>query len=314
MDIGILAYQLKMFFLMILTGWGAYASGLLTDELHDRLNTIIMRLIIPALLISNMALGGGKDNRRLVIPMIAGGVCIFGILIACGWVISVILRQKGDLQKVQIGITAFGSTGFFGIPLAAEVLGPVGTAAFGIYSIVDNLMVWTLGLALSAGGQAARERMSLAARLRRLIQPASIAVLIGLVLFYLDLPGYMLSLKVLEKIGACANPLAMICIGASIARSDVRRIYKGWRALTVVAVKMLACPVIIFTVCRSLGVYAPARVCLTFIAAIPTSSMFSIMCRENGNTEADYAARASIITVLSSILTLPLVVWIAGKI
>lgn len=313
-DIGVLIYQLKLFFLMILAGWGAYSAGLLTEELHDRLNTIIMRLIIPALLVSNMALGGGDENRRLILPMLVGGFAIFGILIASGAILSMAMGQKGDLKKVQIGITAFGSTGFFGIPLAAQVLGPVGTAAFGIYSIVDNLMVWTLGLALSSGKEEEREAVPASVSLRRMVQPATIAVFIGLILFVADVPKDMMVLTVLEKIGSCSNPLAMICIGASIARSDIRRIYRGWPSVTVVAVKMVICPVIVYSACRYLHVYEPAGICLTFIAAIPASSMFSIMCKENGNMQADYASRASIITVLSSIFTFPLVAWMIGRI
>lgn len=333
----VLNHQLAVFFLMILAGYLAYSCRLLTEELHDRLNTILMRLIIPALLVSNMALGGGRENLRLLLPMLAGGLCIFGFLYLCGCLTAFLLRQKGDLRKVQIGITTFGSTGFFGIPLAAQVLGPVGTAAFGIYSIVDNVMVWTLGLSLSTGSREEEFGLSpecvktlpaggkpsggkvksppqglhaLHRGLRRLAQPATIAVLAGLVLFALEIPKDLLVLEVLGRIGDCSNPLAMICIGASIARSDIRRIYKGWLSFTVVIVKMLLCPVTVYAGATALGVYEPAVISLTFAAAIPASSMFSIMCKENGNQEADYATRASIITVICSMVTIPLVVSI----
>ncbi len=42
----VLNHQLAVFFLMILAGYLAYSCRLLTEELHDRLNTILMRLII----------------------------------------------------------------------------------------------------------------------------------------------------------------------------------------------------------------------------------------------------------------------------
>lgn len=46
---------------------------------------------------------------------------------------------------------------------------------------------------------------------------------------------------------------------------------------------------------------------MTIIAGLPSSSMFAIMCKENGNSEVDYAARTAIITVFCSLITFPAV-------
>ncbi|MCI7263449.1 MAG: hypothetical protein MR562_09670 [Clostridiaceae bacterium] len=46
---------------------------------------------------------------------------------------------------------------------------------------------------------------------------------------------------------------------------------------------------------------------MTIIAGLPSSSMFAIMCKENGNSEVDYTARTAIITVFCSLITFPAV-------
>lgn len=309
-DMQVLIRQLETFLVLILFGFLANKIHLLTDELHDKLNSILMRVVIPALLISTMAGGSGEENFRLLLPMLAGGVLLFGFLAAAGLLSAKLMGFLGDKRDVQIAVMSFSSLGFFGIPLVSALLGGTGTAAFGIFSIVDNLTVWTIGLVLSRGESGKGSGMSFRQSFQKFIQPATIAVFIGLLLMVLRVPSDNLLMQSLSGIGNCSNPLAMLCIGASIARSDLRRLYLGWPSLSVVLVKMILSPLLVYRVAIWLGVYPPAAVSLTLIACLPSSSMFSLMCRDNGNTEVDYATQAAIITVFCSLFTIPLVAWL----
>lgn len=310
-DMQVLITQLETFLILIGFGFFACKSRLLTQELHDKLNTIIMRVIIPALLISNMVSGSGDENIKLFLPMIAGGALVFLLLYLMGTGTATAMGLKGDKRSVQVAVTTFGSTGFFGIPLAMAVMGSTGGAAFGIFSIVDNIVVWTLGLALSRGkGDSDGDKMSWRLKAKKIIQPATVSVFIGLILLLFRAPSDLLVIQCLGKIGNCSSPLAMICIGASIARCDFRKLYQGWPCLSVILIKMILAPMLVYYAAVRLNVYQPAVICLTLLAALPSSSMFSLMCKDNGNEAADYAAQAAIITVFASMGTLPLVAWL----
>ncbi len=124
-----------------------------------------------------------------------------------------------------------------------------------------------------------RERRVLPAELSKIVQPATVAVFIGLLLMVLRVPSDNLLMQSLSEVGSCSNPLAMLCIGASIARSDLRRLYLGWPSLSVVLVKMILSPMLVYCLAAWLHVYPPAAVSLTLIACLPSSSMFSLMCR-----------------------------------
>lgn len=309
-DMQVLIRQLETFLILILFGFLASKTNLLTTELHDKLNSILMRVVIPALLISTMAGGSGEENFRLLLPMLAGGTLLFGFLAAAGLLSARLMGFLGDKRDVQIAVMSFSSLGFFGIPLVSALLGGVGTAAFGIFSIVDNITVWTIGLMLSRGKSGKGGGASFRQSFQKFVQPATVAVFIGLLLMVLRVPSDNLLMQSLSEVGSCSNPLAMLCIGASIARSDLRRLYLGWPSLSVVLVKMILSPLLVYRLALWLHVYPPAAVSLTLIACLPSSSMFSLMCRDNGNTAVDYATQAAIITVFCSLFTIPLVAWL----
>ncbi|MGN0987950.1 MAG: AEC family transporter [Otoolea sp.] len=307
-DMQILISRLCVFVTLIGIGFLTFRAGLMTAELHDKLNTIIMRVLLPALLISTMAEGADGENGRLLLQMTIGGSAVFCILLAAGLLSAIVMRAAGDRRKTQIALMSFGSLGFFGIPLVNSLIGSRGTLALAMYSVLDNILVWTIGLYLSTGvAREVKHGLSLRDKAKKIIQPATVSVGIGLILMVLRVPSDNVIMDSIGQIGGCCSPLAMICIGCNLARSDLKNIYKGWPCISVVLVKMLLVPVFIFYILGYFPVDSTARICLTIIAGLPSSSMFAIMCKENGNSEVDYAARTAIITVFCSLITFPAV-------
>ena len=306
-DQQILNTQLQRFVVMVLLGFFARKIGLMNDELHDKLTTIIMRLIVPAQLVSAVARSNSGESIRLILPMTVGGLAVFCLLFAFGRLSGLALGFRGDKLRVHTGATFVGSIGFFGIPLATSLLGGLGTAAFGLFSIVDNLYVWTIGLQMSYGVAGESGKMDLRRGLRQMMKPGTLAIFVGWGFLLLRVPADNVLLTSLATIGDCAGPLAMLCIGITIARSDWRILPRSWAAVVIVALRMVAAPIIVYRVCMLLNVYQPAAVCLSLTAGMPSSSAFALMCKDHGSTAADYAAGAAILTVFASVLTLPLV-------
>lgn len=309
----LLVTRLFVFITLIGIGFLVYRIGLLTAELHDKLNTIIMRVLLPALLISTMAEGAGEENGRLLLQMTVGGAAVFCILLAAGVLSAIVMRAKGDRRKAQIALMSFGSLGFFGIPLVNSLMGSRGTLAMAMYSVLDNILVWTIGLYLSGSSEAESGRgLTIREKAKRIIQPATVSVGIGLLLMFLHVPSNNVVMDSIKQIGSCCSPLAMLCIGCNIARSDLKNMYKGWPCISIVLVKMLLVPIGMFYLLGYVPVDPAARVCLTIIAGLPSSSMFALMCKENGNSEIDYASRTAIITVFCSMITFPIISSMMG--
>lgn len=276
-DQQILSAQLQKFITMILLGFFVHRIGLVSGEMHDRLNSFVMRVIVPAQLIGTVASSGGSESLRLLAPMTLGGLALFCLLFLFGQASGRLLGFRGDKLRVHTGLTFVGSTGFFGIPLVTALLGGLGAAAFGLFSLVDNLYVWTVGLQMSRGVQTAAPKAGWRALLRRFLEPATAAVFVGWAFLLLRVPAEGVFLRSLCAIGDCAGPLAMLCIGITISRSNWRILPRSWPALVVAALRMVLAPLVAYRACLALGVYQPAAICLALTAAMPSSSMFALM-------------------------------------
>ena len=310
LDTGVLLHQLEQFFLMIATGFAAYKLRLMDGPMHDMLCRALLRVVVPALLFSMIASSGEAASGALIRPLLLGGALLYALSMSLGWLLAKLFRFTGDAESVQIGLTAFCSVGFFGVPLAVSLLGKVGALALGLYVILDSGVVWTVGVRLAQphGAAAPGWRTSL----MRMANPSSIAVLLGLLYLLSGLPSENIVLEAAATVGGSSTALAMLCIGGSIARADVRALLAGWRSLGIALTKMLLLPVGLWYSMAALGVYRPAAVALTLICALPCSSTFAILCRDAGSTAADYAASASILTALCSLGTVPLVALLCG--
>lgn len=312
-DMNILIEQLQNFFILILIGFFSVKFGLLTKELHEKLSTIIMRLIIPALLISTMGNSVASDSINLILPILIYGFMLVGFLALIGYVISKLLNLKGDKAKVHIAVSTFGSLGFFGIPLVTELLGPIGTMAFGIFSIVDNITIWTLGLILSSGGSTDKThdfKSNLMLVGKKMMNPCTVSVFLGVMLLIFRIPINKTVMSAITTIGRCASPLALIYIGGSIASVNIKGIYKYWPIFFIIISKMIIVPLLVYFILDKANVTDLIKLSMTLIASLPSSSMFSIMAKENGSEAVEYAIYAAIITVCISIFTIPFVVRI----
>ena len=69
----------------------------------------------------------------------------------------------------------FGNIGFMGIPIVAAVFPEQGMLYIALFTVVDQLLLWTVGVNLTAPTDK-ENAMSIASRLLKMINPATIAV------------------------------------------------------------------------------------------------------------------------------------------
>lgn len=217
-DIKVLYGQMGSFLILIFCGFLAVKVKLVSREVLNGLSKLMMAVVVPALILTTLPGAKGADSAFLILPMTVGGFVLFGLFMLLGYLTALALRLKGDFRSVHIGEATFGNLGFFGIPLAAALLGPEGTMALSLFAIADNTLLWTFGVWLSTGkeqkAQGVGSKVSLTLALKKLVNPATIAVAAGLILLAMRISTDTLPLKAVGLIGSCAKPLALFYIGA----------------------------------------------------------------------------------------------------
>lgn len=300
---------------------------------------LVIKLALPVMIFTNTV--NGVDKEMLFHSLSILGIaffmyiCLFGLSFLSGK----LFRLQGDHQQLYSAMSAFGNIGFMGIPIVTSIFPERGMLYISVFTMIDQLMLWTVGVRLTskAGervekvseiqspcGQPASGRKSIAAGqseineisgkhsnfdFRKLINPVTVAIVIALIFILtgIQLPGILNT--AFSKIGVTATPLAMIYLGGVFACMDVKKYICKLDYYGIVAIKMLIFPVIFYLILGLLPISAEIRMTMTLTSAMPVMSSVVMMANAYG-TDGDYAMGGILVTTVCSIVTLPMVYWI----
>lgn len=161
---------------------------------------------------------------------------------------AVFIRKKGEYWRVERGCTVLTNCGFMGIPLISAVLGNEAVFYLTGCILVFNIVAWTYGITVISG------RSSLKDLLRIFTSPVIISIFLGLAVYLLQIQIPEMIHSVVDVVGDCTSPLAMVVAGATIARTDLRKTLGRANSWLVVALRLLICPLIFAVICLFLNI------------------------------------------------------------
>ena len=337
--LNILITQLGMFVIYIFAGILLIRTKVLNRENMEVVSRLVIKLALPVMIFTNTV--NGVDKEMLFHSLSILGIaffmyiCLFGLSFLSGK----LFRLQGDHQQLYSAMSAFGNIGFMGIPIVTSIFPERGMLYISVFTMIDQLMLWTVGVRLTskAGervekvseiqspcGQPASGRKRIAAGqseineisgkhsnfdFRKLINPVTVAIVIALIFILtgIQLPGILNT--AFSKIGVTATPLAMIYLGGVFACMDVKKYICKLDYYGIVAIKMLIFPVIFYLILGLLPISAEIRMTMTLTSAMPVMSSVVMMANAYG-TDGDYAMGGILVTTVCSIVTLPMVYWI----
>lgn len=299
--------QIGIFLILILLGILAVKCRILDEHSLGNVSKVIMRMALPAYIFINTAEGAtraGLAASLLVIPL---AVALYLMLFLLSLALEKVFRLKGNRSHVFRAIVMFGNVGFMGIPLVVELYPDTALLYISLFTILDQVLFWTYGVALTRPVGEKRERHgSPLAGLKNLLSPALIAIVLATVLVLLNIRlPYVLS-ATLNKLGAASMPLSLLYIGGMLSMTDVRKVLKCWELYGEILLKMLVLPLVFFAVMRALAVPLDMAGTITFLTGLPAINMVAMLAKNNGS-EGDYAVCAVMMTTLACLVTLPLV-------
>ncbi|MBC8586452.1 AEC family transporter [Youxingia wuxianensis] len=311
-EITVLRDQMIMFFIFILCGFLGVKIKLITREMLDGLAKLILSIIMPCMYLSILPNAVSPNSASMLLYMIPGGFLLYAFFILLGILLAFLLRLKGDQRNIHIAQTCLLNAAFFGIPLAGALLGPEGTLAISLFTVVDSIAVWTFGVIMATGSQRkldGKSEFSLSFALKKLCNPCTISVAVGLVLLLLKVPVDNVPMQALSSIGGCTKSLAMVYIGGTIAFMDLKGITKAWPAFSIVIVRMIGAPLFINWLLNHLPWELPSMVvqAFTLLSCLPAIASYPLIAKQNGSDAAEYSSQIVMVTTLCCLVTIPLV-------
>lgn len=256
---------------------------------------LVYYVLFPSLLFYSISRTSLEGDTTLWLLGAVAAVIFIGAL--CGWVAKLLFKPEA-MQLASLQQCAFRFNTYLALSLATALAGPEGVAVMAVFvglgvPIVNVLAVHAL--AKNSNKNPYKEILS---------NPLILATVLGLIwsLFNLPLPDPLAI--TLNRLGACALGIGLLCVGAciSIKALDGAQKLVGW----FIAVKLLLLPIGALGVGYALQLPPLEAQMLLLFAAIPTASSAHVLATRMGGNGELVATTMSLGTLIAAI-TLP--VW-----
>ena len=294
----ILTAQIGMFVIYMIAGVILIRTRVMNRENLEVISKFVIKLALPVMIFINTVNGVERKTlfHSLSIFLIAGimYICLFLL----SYISGIFFHLHGNHRQLYSAMSVFGNVGFMGIPIVTSIYPENGILYVSVFSIVDQLFLWTLGVKLTAPeGEGKFD-------LKKLVNPASIGIIVALFMILTGLKLPTLLNTGLQKIGSTATPLAMIYLGGIFACVPMKNGLRRGELYGIVFAKMLLVPMIMYGMMGAFGIAGDVRLTIALIAGMPVMASIAMMVT---SSDSEYAMGGIFITTICSLVTLPLV-------
>ncbi len=290
-------------FILLLMGVMSYKGGLIDEGSSKKLSNFLLMVVCPCLIIHSYQI----EYR----PELLRGLMLCLLFSAISLALDVVIAQAAirpgsgpDTAIDRMGVI-YSNCGFIGIPLIEGVLGKEGVFYVTAYLTMFNILIWTHGVSLMQKGSSIREN------LKNLNTPTIYAIILGLLLFFLQIRIPDILLNPIASIGGMNTPLAMLVAGVSLAQSKLLQSLKSRRTYFISLMKLIVIPLATLLMLVLLKAERNTAYVVFICAACPTGAMTTMFALKY-NRDARYASEMFCTTTFFSMITMPVLTFLAG--
>ena len=296
----ILARQILQMFLLAAIGYALFKTGKISREGSKALGNILIYLALPAVIINGFLVERTPEHITGILCSAAAAAVLLLLSI-------LISRFVFRWDAIAAFAGAFSNPGFFGVPLIIASVGQGAVFYVACFIAFLNIGQWTYGVSI-LNGQPIRQGF----QPKKLIRaPFIIAILIGLCLFFTQLPLPAVIRGTLSSVAALNTPLAMFTVGIYLAQTDLGSMLRRKSLYLVSAIRLLAVPAVSLLLLALLpSSFQDMKLALLLAIACPVGSNVAVYAQLHGK-DYPYAVETVVVSTLFSLLTIPLVVWLS---
>lgn len=315
MQQSIILDQLTFLIILVLIGFIASRIGVIKSETRDALVKIIFNITLPLLLFTNFSrldLTPEILTNSLVVIIMSLSAMLLMLLI--GFLTSRFFNVGHEQRSVYIVHHAFGNILYFGFPVVNALFGELGLFYASIYTFVSIMLLWTAGVYIIT----INRRMNFRDSLNKMVNPNSVAILAGFLLFLLNIKIPSILLKPFQSLGGTTIYLSMLYIGALLGLMKLKGILGNRMAYLTTLNKNILFPlllILLFTLLLSTVLPGLDRMVVSVVileAAMPCMANIVIVARIF-DVDDQLATANVFLSTLLSMATLPLVWYLISR-
>lgn len=308
MDISIIFTSVSMMAIIIFFGILIGGKLSINFEAKQLLMTIIINIAVPAIIFN------GIFNTEITDELMANMLTIFFISIALniigiglGWVVAHLFGFR-SLKARKIAILAgLGNTGFIGIPLCAQIFGPVGGLLAAIFDAGLDVVVFSVAIILLQQGKSFSVY-----NLKAIINIPIVAIIVGIVIAVIGFEPPSMIKDLAALLASLAAPLAMIYVGLLIPGFFQQKKKIPFRFVSIsLVMKLLFFPIVMIVFLQALPLANELKQVAFIQVSMPTFMLATVLFARYANDE-DTAVMTTVYSTLLSLLTIPLIAYLTS--
>ncbi len=299
----IVASKLTTLFLYVLIGFIMVRARVLSEEFCGGISKFLMTAVLPCMIISTFQTDYTAEKLIRAGQVYLISLVIFGASILLGYLTARLFRIEKKALGVWVYAVAFPNHAFMGWPVMAAVFG--GEAVF--YATFANMAfstyAYTFGVWLM---KTTGDNKSTGRSLKdELLTPINAGIVIGLLLFFLQLHLPEAIGSAVSGIGNMTTPLAMIYVGTILARCSLSEVLKESIVYKCSLVRLVLVPLLVL-ICARPFVHDPLIYGVLVIGhAMPVAGYCAIYAGAYNN-DVLLASKLISVTTFLCVITIPI--------
>jgi len=302
----------QILFLATIVGVGVLATKfrVIKESVKDGMAQLIFQITLPLYIITSMA----RIDLTPEIILNSGLVFLYAflaffIMFLTGLFFARFIGLKGKQRAVFINHHIFGNIVFLGFPLMDALFpGGEGLLYAAFFQLASNTTMWSFGIWIFIRGNGAPTGKLL----RNMINPNTIALMLGLVFMYFRFRIPDVVYEPLYGLGKTTIYLSMLYIGAMLSYMSISGALRKFHIYLVTFNKLLLVPAMLALTIYGLSEWLTpefgltARKVLVLEAAMPCMAIIVVLAKRFNSDDA-LAAENVFFSTVASLFTLPLV-------
>ncbi|MBQ9086292.1 MAG: AEC family transporter [Clostridia bacterium] len=296
--------QMIFLFIFNLLGYIVTKTGHLSTSAAAILSKLENLIFIPALVMGTFIKNFTMRSISTAWKILLFSTVLELILIPVLVFVSKLCAKDAYTQRIYTYGLCFSNFAFMGNAIVQAIF----PEHFSNY-ILFTLPLWVLIYVWAVPSLLVdrdEEKQTLGMRLKKLLNPMFVGLILGMVIGLLQIPLPESILSVIEVSGNCMSPIAMLLTGITLAQMDLRKVLKRKSIYAVTTIRLLLIPAIALAVLAWIPCPEIFAICTVCSLSMPLGLNTIVIPGAYGK-DVSTASGMALVSHLLSLITIPLV-------
>lgn len=299
--------QMLILFLLIFLGYLLQKKDLIDGNYAQNTLRIVVNICLPAVIIKSLQIPRTDDLLMDGLLFFLATLIVHFVALLGGIFTSNLLKIQGPLKGAWISACWGTNIGIIGMPIALALFGQA--ASFYVSIGITTVLVF-----MFTGGVYAVAKYSnsegVTVKLHKvIINPCSIAFIIGGILFWFSIPLPPIIMGTLDMLSSFLVPAAMIATGSLMIKIPLVELFNDWKLYMAMGIKLLLMPIATFLIFQGRFSDPLFFSVLVVFAAMPFPGPSLAAVGQYGG-DLLWITKFCIVSTLFSVITIPLIVML----